>query len=195
MDEKRPLGMPAGIEDNWTDPGRPQAGRRERMDDKGVHDGRILVVDDDEALARMLVEYMNRLGYTADAAADGSTALDLLQGGGYHGYQAVLLDLGLPDMDGMDLLRRMQVRDKQTAVIVITGSGTIENAVAAIRAGAYDFIAKPLDLKALELIVARAMERYQLSRQRGVFRGLTLALLISVPFWLVLGVLLARYLF
>lgn len=165
------------------------------MDDQNGQDGRILVVDDDEALVRMLVEYMNRLGYTADAAMDGATALKLLQGGGNQGYQAVLLDLGLPDMDGMDLLRRMQVRDKQTAVIVITGSGTIENAVAAIRAGAYDFIAKPLDLKALELIVARAMERYQLSRQRGVFRGLTLALLISVPIWLVLGVLLARYLF
>ncbi|MBI9085459.1 MAG: response regulator [Desulfobacterales bacterium] len=162
------------------------------MNDAGLKSGRILVVDDDDALVRILVEYLQKLGYEADAARDGISALDRFDGGG---YQSVLLDLGLPDMDGMEVLRRMQVRDSQAAVIVLTGSGTIENAVAAIRSGAYDFIAKPADLKSLELIVDRAMERCQLQRQRGVFRGLTLALLISVPLWLVLGILLARVVF
>ncbi|MBI9087355.1 MAG: response regulator [Desulfobacterales bacterium] len=150
------------------------------------------MVDDDEALVEIMVEFLEGLGYKADTGLDGEAALDRFNTGD---TQVVLLDLGLPDMDGMDVLRRMQMRDSQVPVIVITGSGTIETAVAAIRAGAYDFIVKPLDLKSLELIVARAMERFQLSRQRGVFRGLTLALLISVPVWLVLGVLLARYFF
>jgi DNA-binding response OmpR family regulator len=76
-------------------------------------------------------------------------------------------------------------------VIVITGYGTIESAVRAIKNGAYDFIPKPFKLDELEVIIKRALERHTLFRQLGIFRGLTLALIISVPFWLILGIVLA----
>ena len=80
----------------------------------------------------------------------------------------------------------------RTVVLMIDGQGTIETAVAAIKAGAYDFITKPVDLKTMEVIVNRALERHHLFRKLSIFRGLTLALLISVPIWLILGIILAK---
>lgn len=74
---------------------------------------------------------------------------------------------------------------------MVTGYGSIDTAVTAIKEGAYDFISKPFDLKALEIIVSRAMERHTLFRRLGMFRGLTLAMIISVPVWLALGIVLA----
>jgi len=91
----------------------------------------------------------------------------------------------------MELLDAVKELDGQVMVMVITGYGTIESAVTAIKKEAYDFIPKPLKMDELEVIVNRALERHTLLRQLGVFRGLTLALIISVPFWLILGIVLA----
>jgi len=95
----------------------------------------------------------------------------------------------MPEMDGMELLDAVKKLDSR--VMVITGYDTIEAAVAAIKKGAYDYIPKPFKMDELEVIVNRALERHTLLRQLGVFRGLTLALIISVPFWLILGIILA----
>jgi DNA-binding response OmpR family regulator len=75
-------------------------------------------------------------------------------------------------------------------VIFISGYGTIELAVKTIKNGAYDFIPKPFKLEELEAIIHRALEQYTLIRQLGIFRGLTLALITSIPFWLFLGIIL-----
>jgi DNA-binding NtrC family response regulator len=149
---------------------------------------RILVVDDDEQLTDVLVEYLERLGYQAEAAYNGAEGLKNFQAGA---FQMAIVDLKLPDMDGMDLMGAIKSIDKQIVVLVITGYGTIDAAVNAIKAGAYDFIAKPFDFKALELIINRALERHTLFRRLGVFRGLTLALIVSVPVWLILGIVMA----
>ena len=95
--------------------------------------------------------------------------------------------LGYADIE---LTERIKALDRKTLVIVITGHGTIESAVAALKKGAYDFISKPFKPEALKVIVDRAMDRHTLSSQVGVFRGLTLALIVSVPIWLVLGIVL-----
>ena len=91
----------------------------------------------------------------------------------------------------MELLDAVKELDNLVMVMVITGYSTIESAVEAIKKGAYDYIPKPFKMEELELIVNRALERHTLLRQLGVFRGLTLALIISVPFWLILGIILA----
>lgn len=149
---------------------------------------KILVVDDDRELADGLVESLSNLGYSAAAAYSGKEGLDKFENGA---FQLVVTDLKMPDMDGMELLQAVKARDKQAVVIVITGYGTIESAVKAIKNGAYDFITKPVKMQELEVIIDRALERRTLSRQLGVFKGLTLALIISVPLWLVLGIVLA----
>lgn len=110
-------------------------------------------------------------------------------------FQLVITDLNMPDMDGMALLEVVKARDSRAVVVVITGYGTIEFAVEAIKNGAYDFIPKPFKLEDLEVIISRARERHGLLAQLGVFRGLTLALIISIPIWLVLGIILASKFF
>ena len=151
-------------------------------------DARILVVDDDRELANGLVEHLSGLGYSAAAAYGGRQGLSRFENGA---FQLVITDLKMPDMDGMDLLEAVKARDRQAVVMVITGYGTIESAVKAIKNGAYDYITKPIKMEELEVIIDRALERHAMSKQLGVFKGLTLALIISVPLWLILGIVLA----
>ena len=94
-------------------------------------------------------------------------------------------------LTGMELLDAVKELDGRVIVMVITGYGSIESAVDALKKGAYDYIPKPFQMEELEVIVNRALERHTIFRQLGVFRGLTLALIISIPFWLILGVILA----
>ncbi len=148
----------------------------------------ILVVDDDKGLADILVEYLSQLGYSATAAYGGREGLSRVEEGN---FQIVITDLMMPELDGMELLETVTMLDSRAIVMVITGYGTIESAVEAIKKGAYDFIPKPFKLEELEIIVKRALERHSLFRQIGLFRGLTLALIISVPLWLILGIVLA----
>jgi len=149
---------------------------------------RILVVDDEKQLADVLVEYLTNLGYQAVAAYGGHEALSKFEQGD---FQLIITDLKMPDMDGMKLLEAAKSLDKRVVVVVITGHGTIESAVEAIKKGAYDFIPKPFNMEELEIIINRALERHALFRDLGVFRGMTLALVISVPLWLILGIVLA----
>ncbi len=149
---------------------------------------RILVVDDDKRLADDMVEYLSIYGYQAVAAYGGREALAKFEQGD---FQLVITDLKMPEMDGMELLDAVKKLDSRVMVMVITGYSTIESAVTAIKKGAYDFIPKPFQMDELEIIVKRALERHTLFKRLGVFRGLTLALIISVPFWLILGIVLA----
>ena len=151
-------------------------------------EARILVVDDDRQLADNLVEYLSKLGYQAAPAYGGREALTMFEQGD---FQLVITDLKMPEMDGMELLEAVKALDRRVVAMVITGYGTIESAVEAMKKGAYDYIPKPFKMEELEVIVSRALERHTLLRQLGVFRGLTLALIISVPFWLILGIILA----
>jgi len=157
------------------------------MGTKDKKDVKILVVDDQEQVADTVVEIMSRAGYSATAAYGGMEAVKRFQEGD---YQLVITDLKMPEVDGMDLLKTVKGIDEKVPVIVVTGYGTVKKAVEAIKIGAYDFIEKPVDRDKLELIVKRALERYDLSKQLSFFKGLTLALLISIPFWLILGVVL-----
>ncbi len=151
-------------------------------------DAKILVVDDDKQLADNLVDYLSQLGYQAAAAYGGRDGLNRFDEGD---FQLVITDLKMPEMDGMELLESVKALDRRVVIIVITGYGTIESAVEAIKKGAYDFIPKPFKMEELEVIVNRALERHTLLSQLGLFRGISLALLISIPLWLVLGILLA----
>ena len=152
-------------------------------------DVKILVVDDDKVLADNLVEYLSKLGYLSASAYGGREGLATFEQGD---FQLVITDLKMPEMDGIELLDAVKAQDSRVMVMVITGYSTIESAVEAIKKGAYDYIPKPFKMEELEVIVSRALDRHTLFRQLGVFRRLTLALIISVPFWLILGIVLAR---
>ncbi len=154
------------------------------------NDVRILVVDDDQELADVLVEYLTRVGYQATAAYGGREGLARFE---KEVFQMVITDLVMPDMDGIELMDEVKALNSRVIVMVITGHGTIEKAVAAIKKGAYDFITKPFEMQTLELTINRALEKHTLLKQLGVSRRLTLALLISLPIFMILGILLALF--
>ncbi|MEW6667867.1 MAG: response regulator [Thermodesulfobacteriota bacterium] len=151
-------------------------------------EARILVVDDDKHLADNLVEYLLKLGYQATAAYGGQEAVSRFEKEGFH---LVITDLMMPEMSGLEVLEAVKALDSRVIVLVITGYGTIESAVSAIKKGAYDFIPKPFKMNELEVVIGRALERHTLFRQLGVFRGLSIGLMISVPFWMALGIVMA----
>jgi len=117
----------------------------------------ILVVDGDSELRRVAQARFEAAGYEAFVAADASAALTSMD---ETSPALVLCALRLPDMCGLELLRRVRFQSPATPVIIVAGVGSVQNAVEAMRAGAYDCIATPVDFDALLLSVARALERH-----------------------------------
>ncbi|RJR31853.1 MAG: response regulator [Desulfobacteraceae bacterium] len=148
----------------------------------------ILVVDDDKQLADNLVEYLVKLGYSAIATYGGKEAIDRFTQESFH---LVITDLMMPEMGGLEVLQAIKELDSRAIVLVITGYGTIHSAVSAIKEGAFDFVPKPFKMSELEVIISRALEHHALFKQLGVFKGLSIGLMISVPFWMILGIVLA----
>ncbi|HEY7316068.1 MAG TPA: sigma-54 dependent transcriptional regulator [Candidatus Binatia bacterium] len=123
--------------------------------------GNILVVDDDADIREVLGDRLESLGYRVFAAETAKAGLELLE---RQNPQLVLLDIEMPDMNGIDMLREIKRREHDVTVVMITAYGTIERAVAAMKEGAYDFIAKPFEPDHVALIVAKALERETLKR-------------------------------
>jgi DNA-binding NtrC family response regulator len=115
----------------------------------------ILVVDDERGLCAGIQEALRREGYAVDAANDAPTALQLAEG---RLYNLVLSDIRMPALSGMDLLRRVKGKSRDTLFIMITAYGTVENAVEAMKEGAYDYLSKPLDMQRLRALVMKALE-------------------------------------
>jgi DNA-binding NtrC family response regulator len=148
---------------------------------------KILVVDDDRDLADTLVEFLIKLGYQAFPAYDGREALSKFEQGD---FQVVVTDLRMPEMDGMELLEALKKLDNDVNVIVLTGYGTIESAVQAVKTGAYDYITKRIKSDEVEVVVRQAMEKHTIQRKMHIFCGLFLLTLLTLPFPILLLVLL-----
>lgn len=123
---------------------------------------RILVVDDDESLRRVTQVQLEQSGYEVAAAADGNEALAVLE---RFPADMVITDLKMPGMSGLDLLKRIRAETPEIVVIMVTAFGTIENAVEAMRAGAYDYITKPVQIEELRMTVSRALEHLDLQEE------------------------------
>ena len=123
---------------------------------------RILVVDDEEGIRSTLGSILGDEGYQAASAATASEAAARLSA---EAFDAVLLDLWLPDRDGLELLAELQESGFDRPVIVISGHGTVETAVKATRLGAFDFLEKPLSLERVLITVRNALEKGRLARE------------------------------
>ncbi len=129
---------------------------------------RILVVDDDESLRRVTQVQLEQSGYRVLTAVNGEEGLRALE---QSGADLVLTDLKMPGMSGLELLKRIRAEYAGTTVIVMTAYGTVETAVQAMRAGAYDYITKPVNIDELRLTIARALERVELVEQVQALRA------------------------
>lgn len=127
----------------------------------------ILLVEDRADVRQMLETALERMGYETVAAASAEEAISRIA---QRRFSAVLTDLRLPSGSGMDVLRAAQESDAAMPVVIMTAYGSIADAVAAIREGAFDFIQKPVDLDHLHHLLKRAIERQQLLRENIVLK-------------------------
>lgn len=119
----------------------------------------ILVIDDERSIRNTLKEVLEYEKHDVDLAEDGLAGLELLQ---QKPYDIVLCDIKMPQMDGMEVLQQIIEKGIDTQIIMITGHGTVDTAVEAIKKGAYDFIEKPLDLNRLMITIRNAGDKSSL---------------------------------
>ncbi|HEY6046526.1 MAG TPA: sigma-54 dependent transcriptional regulator [Pyrinomonadaceae bacterium] len=122
-------------------------------------DARLLIAEDEANLRLVLQKELQRLGYRVHVAPDGEAALRKLE---ESNVDVMLCDINMPRMDGMELLRRVHERPNPPEVIMLTGQGTIETAVEAMRIGAYDYLTKPYSINELDVRVRQAAEKRNL---------------------------------
>jgi DNA-binding NtrC family response regulator len=127
----------------------------------------LLLVEDKSELRAMLRKALERAGYEVDDAADGSSAVQKIRA---RRYLLVLTDLKLPGKSGLEVLRESKQADPTVPVILITAFGSIEEAVTAMKDGAFDFIQKPVDLEHLKLLVERAARQQEMMRENLLLR-------------------------
>ena len=133
--------------------------------------GSILLVDDDAAFRQVMAGELKRFGYLVETASSGAEALTRSEA---REPEIVLLDLRLPGMDGIDILKALRDRIPAAEVIMLTGHGTIDTAIDSIRMGAFDYITKPCPLDELQIRIQRALERRSLKQRTSLLeRGLT----------------------
>lgn len=133
---------------------------------------KILVIDDERAIRNTLKEILEFEGYTVEVAENGRVGLDLALA---TKYDLIYTDIKMPELDGMEVLQayRKTVQEQgaeEAPVVMISGHGTVETAVEALKSGAYDFIVKPLDLNRLLVTTQRALEHKSLVQETKVLR-------------------------
>jgi DNA-binding NtrC family response regulator len=129
---------------------------------------RILIVEDDDGLRQITQVQLEREGYETSSALSAELAVPLLE---ESLHQLAIVDLHLPGMSGMELLKRIRVEYPETAVVVVTAFGTVKTAVEAMKAGAYDYIAKPIHPYELKAIVKRALGHQRLLQEVQCLRS------------------------
>jgi two-component system, NtrC family, response regulator AtoC len=153
---------------------------------------RILVIDDDADYRAVLRAYIEEKGHTVVEAesADQGMAIFL-----EDKIDLVVSDLMMPVKSGLDLLRELRQIQADVLLIMITGYPTVDLATSAIKAGAYDFLVKPVDMDQLAAVMSRALKTIDLRANLSTMRGMNVALLISIPFWILAGILARVFLF
>ncbi|MEK9139387.1 MAG: response regulator, partial [Bacteroidota bacterium] len=128
---------------------------------------RILVVDDEQIIRDSISFILKKEGYTIEEAANGKAALDKIT---EQPYDVVITDIEMPVMQGIELLERVMQISPQTIVIIITAYGSLETAIAALRAGASDYILKPLEFDELLIKMKRLLEARSLTVENQLLR-------------------------
>ncbi len=151
----------------------------------------ILIVDDEQDILEVLPDVVKKWGYHPILAKDGIEGLQKYK---EYPIDVVITDMKMPEMDGLKLLKEIISLDKHAMVILLTGYPSLDSAIRAMREGAYDYLVKPVNMEELKLRVERGLERKSQLKSIPVLRGMNWALVVSIPIWLVLGIILAKLL-
>jgi len=128
---------------------------------------KILVIDDEAPIRNSLKEILEYEKYTVDTAEDGPTGLHIL---GKEKFDVIFCDIKMPKMDGLEVLAKIQESGSEVPVIMISGHGTVDTAVEALKNGAYDFIQKPLDLNRILVTLRNATDQSTLVKETKVLK-------------------------
>ena len=129
----------------------------------------ILFTDDEKTFRNIMAKELTRMGYNVTSCDSGAETLKNMQ---ERDFDVVILDMNMPTMNGIETLKRLKEMESTTEVIVLTGQGSIESAVQAIKLGAYDYLTKPCQLAELNALLQRALEKRQLNRENVHLRRL-----------------------
>ncbi len=150
---------------------------------------RILVVDDEETMRALLTDVLNGFGYEVVCASDGKSALQTFR---HEHLDLILSDLSMAPMNGLELLDEIRKIDQDIIFIIITGYPSIESSMTAIKKGAMDYITKPFNMDEIRMKLERAFLEQSLRGRIKNIQGIVWALVISIPVWLILGIILAK---
>jgi DNA-binding NtrC family response regulator len=128
----------------------------------------VLVVDDESSQRELLAGFLKKRGYTVTTAASGVEAVEK---NATTGFDLVILDLKMPELDGIETIVRMKEIDPETYFVVLTGYGTVESAVRAMKSGAYDYLNKPVNLDELELIIEHIQSDQNMHQELELLRA------------------------
>ena len=129
---------------------------------------RVLIAEDETHLGSILEQYMTARGFAVTIVRNGRDALEKLRA---ETFDVALLDIVMPEVDGLEVLRQVREEPLPPEIIVITGNGTIETAIAALKLGAYDFLSKPYRMAEIDALVRRAWEKRMLARDNHVLQS------------------------
>ncbi len=129
---------------------------------------KVLVAEDEVHLGQILSNFLTGRGYGVTTVADGRAALDALRA---EAFDVALLDIVMPELDGLEVLKQVRADADPPEVIIITGNGTIETAISAMKLGAYDYMSKPYRMAEIDVLVRRAWEKRRLSRENVLLQS------------------------
>jgi DNA-binding NtrC family response regulator len=129
---------------------------------------KVLIAEDEANLGTILESFLSGRGYVVTTCRDGRTALGALRA---EAYDVALLDIVMPEMDGLEVLRQIREEPSPPEVIIITGNGTIETAITAMKLGAYDYMSKPYRMAEIDVLVRRAWEKRQLFKENAFLQS------------------------
>ena len=138
------------------------------MRDKDQTQIRVLLAEDEGNLAQILATFLTGQGHHVTTCGDGRAAVEALRS---EAFDVALLDIVMPELDGLEVLRKLRDDPDRPEVIIITGNGTIETAISAMKLGAYDYITKPYRMAEIDLLVRRACEKRRLVRQNALLES------------------------
>lgn len=128
----------------------------------------ILFVDDDRAILGLVREYLAEVGYRVEVVDNGVRALEMIKD---TAFEIVFTDIKMPDIDGLELLSAIKEYRPETEVIIVTGHGSMESAIKAMKYGSYDYLQKPFKLNVLKIIIDRIVEEKKLKQEKIVLKS------------------------
>ncbi|HCJ67735.1 MAG TPA: hypothetical protein DHV62_10590 [Elusimicrobia bacterium] len=143
----------------------------------------ILIVDDDPDACKTLQMILEERGYTVSTAENGTRALEIVK---EKKFDLAILDIKLPDISGTELLKKLKSTTPDIEIIITTGYATIQNAILALREGAFDYLTKPLDIEDLTISIERAIEKQKTETALRREKELNATIILNLPLFIVL---------